>query len=422
MLDIKFIRNNVDKVKKAIELKNDHADIDKLIDLDAEKRKAMTEVEELKHQRNEVTERIARMKKQKQDASQIIGEMKNVSDRIKQLDEKVKSFDVEIYDILIRIPNIPHDSVPIGKDASANLEVKHWGELSLKDFKPRPHWEIGEKFGILDFSGGSRVAGSFFINYKGLGARLQRALIAFMLDLHIKKHGYTEVYPPFIVNRDSMFTTGQLPKLEDDMYVTSVDDFFLIPTAEVPVTNLLRDQTLTGDDLPIYYTAYTPCFRREAGTYGKDTKGLIRVHQFDKVEMVKFVKPEISYDELETLLNNAEEVLQLLELPYRVLALSTGDLSFSAAKCYDIEVWADGIGKWLEVSSCSNYEDFQARRANIRFKRDASAKPEYVHTLNGSGLALPRTVIAILENYQTDEGTVMVPQVLREFMGTDIIK
>jgi seryl-tRNA synthetase len=422
MLDIKFIRNNLDQVKRAIQLKSDHADVEQLLELDAEKRKAMTEVEQLKHQRNKVSDEIAAMKKQKQDASQLINEMRQVSDHIKALDEKVKSLDQQIYDILIRIPNIPHHSVPVGKDASANVEVKRWGELPPKDYKPKPHWEIGEKFDILDFSGGSRVTGSSFINYKGLGARLQRALIAFMLDLHIKKHGYTEVYPPFIVNRESMFGTGQLPKLEDDMYVTSVDDLFLIPTAEVPVTNLLRDQTVKGEDLPIYYTAYTPCFRREAGTYGKDTRGLIRIHQFDKVEMVKFVKPETSYDELESLLNNAEEVLQLLELPYRVIALSTGDLSFAAAKCYDIEVWADGLGKWLEVSSCSNFEDFQARRADIKFKRDAKAKPEYVHTLNGSGLALPRTVIAILENYQTDEGTVMVPKVLRDFMGTDIIK
>ncbi len=422
MLDIKFIRNNVDRVKRAIELKNDHADIDRLLELDAEKRKLLTEVEELKHRRNKVSDDIGRMKKQNQDATPFISEMKNVSDRIKQLDEQVKSLDQEIYQILIRVPNIPHESVPIGKDASANVEVKRWGQLPPKDYQPKPHWEVGERLGIIDFAGGSRVSGSFFINYKGLGARLQRALIAFMLDLHIKKHGYTEVYPPFIVNRESMFGTGQLPKLEDDMYVTSVDDFFLIPTAEVPVTNLLRDQMLKAEDLPIYYTAYTPCFRREAGTYGKDTRGLVRVHQFDKVEMVKFVTPESSYDELERLLQNAEEVLQLLELPYRVLALSTGDLSFAAAKCYDIEVWADGLGKWLEVSSCSNFEDFQARRANIRFKRDASAKPEYVHTLNGSGLALPRTVIAILENYQTDEGSIIVPGVLREFMGTDIIK
>jgi len=422
MLDIKFIRNNVEKVKKAIKLKNDYADIDKLLELDADKREILTEVEKLKHQRNRVSEEIGRMKKQQQDASRLIVEMKDVSARIKQLDDQVKIYDQQIYDILIQIPNIPHPSVPEGKDETANAEIRQWGELPPKDYKPKPHWEIGEKFDIIDFAGGSRVAGSFFINYKGLGARLQRALINFMLDLHIKKHRYTEVYPPFIVNRDSMFGTGQLPKLEEDMYVTSGDDFFLIPTAEVPVTNLLRDQVLKGEDLPIYYTAYTPCFRREAGTYGKDTRGLIRVHQFDKVEMVKFVKPETSYDELESLLQNAEEVLQLLELPYRVLSLSTGDLSFAAAKCYDIEVWADGIGKWLEVSSCSNFEDFQARRANIRFKRDGSAKPEYVHTLNGSGLALPRTVIAILENYQTDEGTVMVPKVLREFMGTDIIK
>ncbi|MCU0645361.1 MAG: serine--tRNA ligase [bacterium] len=422
MLDIKFIRTNVDKVKKAIDLKNDFADIDQLLEMDAEKRKIMTEVEELKHRRNKVSEDIGTMKKQKQDASKFIIEMKNVSDRIKELDEQVKSFDQQIYEILIRIPNIPHDTVPVGKDASANVEIKRWGELQPKDFKAKPHWDIGERFDILDFSGGSRVAGSSFINYKGLGARLQRALIYFMLDLHIKKHGYTEVYPPFIVNRESMFGTGQLPKLEEDMYLAAVDDLFLIPTAEVPVTNLMRDQIIRSEDLPIYFTAYTPCFRREAGTYGKDTRGLIRVHQFDKVEMVKFVKPETSYDELETLLQNAEEVLQLLELPYRVIALSTGDLSFAAAKCYDIEVWADGIGKWLEVSSCSNFEDFQARRANIRFKRDASAKPEYVHTLNGSGLALPRTVIAILENYQTDEGTVIVPKVLRDFMGTEIIK
>lgn len=422
MLDIKFIRNNVAKVKKAIELKNDFADIDHLLALDAERRTILTEVEELKHRRNKVSEDIGRMKKQNQDASPFITEMKNVSDRIKALDDQVKSFDQQIDEILIRIPNIPHDTVPVGKDASANVEVKRWGKLPAKDFKAKPHWEVGERSGILDFSGGSRVAGSSFINYKGLGARLQRALIYFMLDLHIKKHGYTEVYPPFVVNRESMFGTGQLPKLEEDMYLATIDDLFLIPTAEVPVTNLLRDQILRGEELPIYYTAYTPCFRREAGTYGKDTRGLIRVHQFDKVEMVKFVPPETSYDELESLLQNAEEVLQLLELPYRVLALSTGDLSFAAAKCYDIEVWADGLGKWLEVSSCSNFEDFQARRANIRFKRDASAKPEYVHTLNGSGLALPRTVIAILENYQTDEGSVIVPNVLRDFMGTDIIK
>jgi len=422
MLDLKFIRNNVEKVKRAIELKNDHADVDKLIELDAEKRKSLIEVEDLKRQRNTVSEEIGKMKKQKQDASEVIAKMRNVSDKIKELDEQIRELDAQIYEIHIRIPNIPHPTVPVGKDESANVEVKKWGELPEMDFQPLPHWEVGEKLGILDLAGGSKVSGSFFINYVGLGARLQRALIAFMLDLHIKKHGYTEVYPPFIVNRESMFGTGQLPKMEEDMYHAVMDDLFLIPTAEVPVTNLLRDQVLKGENLPVYYTAYTPCFRREAGTHGKDTRGLIRVHQFDKVEMVKFVDPEKSYDELETLLGNAEDVLQLLELPYRVLTLASGDLSFAAAKCYDIEVWAAGLGKWLEVSSCSNFEDFQARRANIRFKQDPSSKPEFVHTLNGSGLALPRTVIAILENYQTDEGTIIVPQVLREYMGTDVIK
>lgn len=422
MLDIKFIRNNVEKVKHAIEVKNDYADIDKLIELDAKKRKILIDVEELKHQRNTVSEEIGRLKKQKQDATEIIAKMRTVSDQIKKLDDTIRNLDEQIYEILICIPNVPHPSVPEGKDETANLEIKRWGELPENDFKLLPHWEIGEKLGIIDITGGSKIAGSFFINYMGLGARLQRALISFMLDLHIQKHGYTEVYPPFLANRDSMFNTGQLPKLEDDMYYSAIDDLFLIPTAEVPVTNLLKGTVLKNEQLPTYYTAYTPCFRREAGTHGKDTRGLIRIHQFDKVEMVKFVKPETSYDELESLLQNAEEVLQLLELPYRVLTLATGDLSFAAAKCYDIEVWAGGLDKWLEVSSCSNFEDFQARRANIRFKRNPSAKPEYVHTLNGSGLALPRTVIAILENYQTDEGTVIVPQVLRDYMGTDVIK
>ncbi|MFZ5516996.1 MAG: serine--tRNA ligase [Candidatus Zhuqueibacterota bacterium] len=422
MLDIRYIRQNVETVKRAVQLKNDHADIDLLLATDAEKRELLTEVEELKHQRNTVSEEVGRLKKQKQDASEIISKMKEVSERIKLIDDKIKVIDETIYNILIRIPNIPHASVPQGKDESANEVVRTWGDLPQQDFKPLPHWEVGEKLGILDLAGGAKVAGSSFINTVGLGARLQRALIAFMLDLHVKKHGYTEVSPPYLANRESMFGTGQLPKLEEDMYLATLDDLFLIPTAEVTVTNLLRDVTLQDEQLPVYYTAFTPCFRREAGTYGKDTRGLIRVHQFDKVEMVKFVRPETSYDELESLLQNAEEVLQLLGLPYRVLSLATGDLSFAAAKCYDIEVWASGLRKWLEVSSCSNFEDFQARRMNIRFKRNASAKPELVHTLNGSGLALPRTVIAILENYQTDEGTVVVPQVLRDFMGTDIIK
>ena len=422
MLDIKYIRNNIEQVKQAIVLKKDHADVDKLVELDAKKREILSEVEQLKHQRNKVSEQIAELKKEKQDAAEMIAEMKKVAENIKLMDEKRKSLEEQIYQIQIRIPNIPHESVPIGDSEEYNAEIKQWGEIEENDFKLVPHWEIGEKLNILDLKGGSKVAGSFFVNYKGLGAKLQRALISFMLELHIEKHDYTEVYPPFLVNRKSMFNTGQLPKLEDDMYHSPIDDLFLIPTAEVPVTNLLSGQVLTCENLPIYYTAYTPCFRREAGTHGKDTRGLIRIHQFDKVEMVKFVEPESSYDELESLLQNAEEVLQLLNLPYRVLSLCTGDLSFAAAKCYDIEVWAAGLGKWLEVSSCSNFEGFQARRANIRFKKDKNSKPEYIHTLNGSGLALPRTVIAILENFQTDEGTVIVPEVLRKFMGVDVIK
>ena len=422
MLDLKYIRENIDVVREAIKNKKEKVNIDEFLELDKRRRDLLKEVESLKHKRNQVSELIGEMKKKKEDASAQIVEMRDVGSSIKKLDDQLKEIEQNIYELQIRIPNIPHESVPIGPDESANVEVKRWGDIEEFDFPAKPHWEIGERLGIIDFAGGSKIAGSFFINYKALGARLERALINFMLDLHIEKHGYTEVCPPFISKRESMLSTGQIPKLEDDMYHVEQDDLFLIPTAEVPVTNLLRDETVKEADLPIYYTAYTPCFRREAGAHGKDTRGLIRIHQFDKVEMVKFVKPETSYDELEKLLESAEEVLQLLNLPYRVLTLATGDLSFAAAKCYDIEVWAGGIQKWLEVSSCSNFEDFQARRAFIRFKREKGGKPEFVHTLNGSGLALPRTVIAILENYQTDEGTVVVPEALRKYMGIDVIK
>ncbi len=422
MLDLKFIRENLDLVKKAIKDKGESVDVDRLIELDKKRREILREVEELKHQRNVTSQEIARLKREGKDAQDLILQMREVGEKIKQLDEQVKSVESEIYNLQIWIPNIPHPSVPVGTSEKDNVEVKRWGEPPEMDFGPRPHWELAEKLGIIDFSRGSKVAGSFFVNFKGLGAKLERALINFMLDLHIEKHGYTEVFPPFVSNRDCMFGTGQLPKLEEDMYLVEKDDLFLIPTAEVPVTNLHRDEILQEKDLPIYYTAYTPCFRREAGSYGRDTRGLVRIHQFDKVEMVKFVKPENSYDELETLLVDAEEVLQLLNLPYRVVKLNTSDLSFAAAKCYDIEVWAPGVQKWLEVSSCSNYEDFQARRANIRFRREATGKVEYVHTLNGSGLALPRTVIAIIENYQTDEGTVVIPEVIREYMKIDVIK
>lgn len=422
MLDLKYIRENLPLVKEAVRKKQETVDLDRLVNLDQQRRDLLKKVEDLKHERNVASQQIAQLKKQGKDPNEEIAKMKTVGERIKALDEQTKSVQSEMREIQIWIPNIPHDSVPVGKSEKDNVEVKRWGQPPEMDFQPKPHWEVADQLGIVDFARGSKVAGSFFVNYTGIGAKLERALINFMLDLHITDHGYTEVSPPFMVNRSSMFSTGQLPKLEEDMYLTEVDDLFLIPTGEVPVTNLHRDEILNEQELPIYYTAYTPCFRREAGSYGRDTRGLVRIHQFDKVEMVKFVKPETSYEELKKLLADAEEVLQKLNLPYRVLELCTAELSFAAAKCYDIEVWASGVQKWLEVSSCSNFTDFQARRGNIRFRRDATGKTEFIHTLNGSGLALPRTVIAILENYQTDEGTVMVPEALRKYIEVDIIK
>jgi seryl-tRNA synthetase len=421
MLDLQFIRENPETVRTACQNKRSKVDLDRLLELDRKRRQAIQQADALKAERNRVSEEIARWKKEKRDAAEKIAAMKQVGDRIKQLDETLRGLEEEIRSILILVPNIPHESVPVG-DPSQNKVVKEWGRIPSYDFKVLPHWDIGVSLGLLDFERGSRLSGSNFVAFTGLGARLERALINFMLDLHVQKHGYQEVWVPVVVKREMMFGTGQLPKLEEDMYVCEKDDIFLIPTAEVPVTNLYREEILDGDRLPLCMTAYTPCFRREAGSYGADTRGLVRVHQFDKVEMVKFVKPETSYAELETLLQNAEEVLHLLELPYRVLVLATGDLSFAAAKCYDIEAWAPGIGRWLEVSSCSNFEDFQARRMNIRFRREKGAKAEFVHTLNGSGLALPRTVIAILENYQTDEGTLVVPEPLRKYMGVSVIK
>ncbi len=422
MLDLKFIRDNHGLVKQAIANKREKVDIDKLLELDAGRRESLQAVESLKQQRNSASQHIAVLKKEGKPADSEIARMQEVSSQIKDLDARIKDMEMEIKELQSWIPNIPHHSVPVGDSERDNVEIKKWGTPPESDFTPKPHWEIAEQLGIIDFGRGSKVSGSFFVNYVGSGAKLERSLINFMLDLHVDKHGYTEVFPPFLVNRQTMYATGQLPKLEDDMYLAQTDDLFLIPTAEVPVTNLHRDETLAAQALPVMYTAYTPCFRREAGSYGKDTRGLVRIHQFDKVEMVKFVRPETSYDELHTLLANAEEVLQLLGLPYRVIELCTADLSFAAAKCYDIEVWAPGVNKWLEVSSCSNFEGFQARRGNIRFRDDRTGKLEYVHTLNGSGLALPRTVIAILENYQTDEGTVIVPEVLRPYFGADTIK
>lgn len=416
MLDLRFIRENSDKVKQAIQNKGEKADLGLILSLDEKRRSLLTQADELKHQRNVVSEEIAGMKKEKKDATSVIAEMRKVSDQIGALDDQLRQLEEQINGHLLTVPNVPHESVPVGADEDANVVVKTWGDPPKFDFEPRPHWELGQILGILDLPRAAKVTGSGFLVLTGKGARLQRALINFMLDLHTKKHNYTEVLPPFVANRASMTGTGQLPKLEEDMYLCEKDDLFLIPTAEVPVTNLHREETLKEEDLPIYYTAYTACFRREAGTYGKDTRGMIRVHQFDKVEMVKFVKPETSYDELESLLQNAEEVLQLLNLPYRVRVLCTGDLSFAAAKCYDIEAWCAGVGNFQEVSSCSNFEDFQARRMQLRFKPKGGGKLQYVHTLNGSGMALPRTMIALMENYQTEKGTVVIPEVLRPYM------
>lgn len=417
MIDPKYIREHGDIVRQAIANKAETADVDAYLKLDKEWRELLAETDELRHARNVASEEIGHLKSQKKDASDKIKTMQDVAQKIKGLEQRIRDLELTIQTILLTIPNIPHASVPVGTSEADNVEIRQWGEKKTYPFEPLPHWEIGERQDILDFQSASLISGSGFVTFKGLGAKLERALISFMLDLHIEKHGYTELSTPFIANRKSMLNTGQLPKLEEDMYLCEQDDFFLIPTGEVPVTNVHQDQILKENELPIYYTTYTPCFRREAGSYGKDTRGLIRVHQFDKVEMVKFVHPETSYDELERLLSDAEDVLQLLGLHYRVVALCTADLSFAAAKCYDIEVWAPGIETYLEVSSCSNFEAFQTRRANIRYRREETGKVEFVHTLNGSGLALPRTVIALLETYQTETGTVVVPEVLRKYLG-----
>lgn len=416
MLDQRFVRNNPDVVKQAAANKNERVDVDGFLDLDARRRELLQTSESLKQRRNTVSDEIARMKRDGEDASARIEEMREVSARIKGIDNDLAGLQDSLQSVLERLPNIPHPSVPVGADESANVEVRRWGSTPEVEFERKAHWDLGEDLGIIDFQRAGKISGSHFVLFKGEGARLQRALIQFMLDLHIQKHGYTEVIPPYIVNRQSMFGTGQLPKMEEDMYRTDMDDLFLIPTAEVPVTNMHRDEILSEDDLPIYYTAYSPCFRREAGSYGRETRGLIRVHQFDKVEMVKFVRPETSYDELEALVNDAEEVLQLLNIPYRVVSLSTGDLSFAAAKCYDLEAWAPGVDRWLEVSSCSNFEDFQARRSGIRY-RNKDGKSQFVHTLNGSGMGMARTLIAVLEHYQTERGSIRVPEVLIPYMG-----
>ncbi|MDP2922663.1 MAG: serine--tRNA ligase [Candidatus Omnitrophota bacterium] len=416
MLDPKFIRENQEIVREALKNRNDKFDFDSFLKLDDERRKLQRQIEELYATQNKIDTEMKALLKEKKDSSSKINEAKEVKKRIVGLDKVFAELDTKFKDQLLRIPNVCHSSIPLGHPSN-NKTIKEWGKKRDFDFKALDHITLAEHLDVIDFRRAAKISGSNFVLFKGDGALLERALINFMLDLHTQKHGYKEVFPPFLVNRESMTTTGQLPKLEEDMYRLKDDDLFLIPTAEVPVTNIHRDEVLKEEDLPIYYAAYTACFRREAGSYGKDTKGLMRVHQFDKVELVKFVKAQNSYEELEKLLNDACSVLELLEIPYRVVILATGDISFAAAKCYDIEIYAPGIDRWLEVSSCSNFEDFQARRGNIRYKEKETGKMKFVHTLNGSGVALARLVIAILENYQNKDGSITIPSVLREYMG-----
>lgn len=417
MLDIRLIREKPDWVKERLATRGGDYPIDRLLELDEERRKLTAEVDGLRHERKELSEEIGRLKREGQEAEDLVRRVKEIGERIKEVEDRLRTLKEEENRLLLEIPNIPHESVPMGEDETENQVVKRWGDLPKFDFEPRPHWEIGVELGILNFEQAAKITGSRFVVYHGVGALLERALINFMLDLHIRKHGYREVLPPFIVNETTLIGTGQLPKFKEDLFKLEDWDYYLIPTAEVPVTNLHRDEILTEEVLPLYYTAYTPCFRSEAGSHGRDTRGIIRQHQFNKVELVKITKPETSYDELESLLLDAEEVLQLLGLPYRVLLLCTGDLGFSAAKTYDIEVWAPGQNRFVEISSCSNCEDYQARRANIRYRPKGGGKPRFVHTLNGSGVAVGRTVMAILENYQQADGSVVIPEVLRPYMG-----
>lgn len=423
MLDIKRLREDFDNVKAAVERrgKGDFG-IDNVMVFDEKRRSILAEVEQMKNLQKIESKKIPQMKKNGEDTTALMEEMKELSDKIKALDEQVSEAEANLKDALLNVPNTPHPTVPDGKDDQDNVELRKWGEPTSFDFEPKAHWDIGEDLDILDFERAAKLSGTRFTVYKGLGARLERSVINFMLNLHTEEHGFTEILPPFMVGRAAMTGTGQLPKFEDDMFYVPAKDHFLIPTAEVPVTNLRAGEILDGADLPIYYTAYTPCFRKEAGSAGRDTRGLIRQHQFNKVELVKFANPDNSYDELESLTHAAEEVLQILNIPYRVVKLSAGDLGFSSAMTYDIEVWMPSYGRYVEISSCSNFEDYQARRANIRFRREPKDKAEFVHTLNGSGLAVGRTVAAILENYQQADGSVKVPEALVKYMGTDVIK
>lgn len=422
MLDIKVLRTEPERIKKALKDRNNDLDLTPAIELDQKRRELLVDVEKKKAMQNEITKKIPAMKKAGEDTAAIFDEMRELSNEIKEDDAKVSEIDEELRNFMLRIPNIPNESVPIGKDDSQNAEIRKYGKPTEFSFEPKAHWDIGTDLNILDFNRAAKISGSRFTVYRGLGAKLERAVISYFLATHTEQSGYTEILPPYMVNRTSMTGTGQLPKFEEDAFKVTNNGFFLIPTAEVPVTNLHRDEILDGADLPIKYCAYSACFRAEAGSAGRDTRGLIRQHQFNKVELVKFADPEKSYEELESLTNDAEKLLQGLGLPYRVVCLSTGDLGFSSAKTYDIEVWMPSYGRYVEISSCSNFEDYQARRANIKFRRTPKDKPQFVHTLNGSGLAVGRTVAAILENFQNEDGTVTVPEALVPFMGTDIIK
>lgn len=417
MLDIKRIRMDSEGVLKALAKRHGNFPIEQLLKLDEERRTVLVEVEEMKAEQNRVSKEIPKLKKEGKDVAPIFEEMKELAEKVKVLDTRVKEVDDEIKTLLLQIPNTPHETVVEGESDADNVEMRRWGEPRQFDFEPKAHWDLGTELGILDFDRAVKISGARFSVFKGAGARLERAIVNFMLDLHTENHGYMEMATPYMVNRDSMIGTGQLPKFEEDMFHVPAKDFFLVPTAEVPLTNLLRDEILKEEDLPVYFTAYTPCFRAEAGSAGRDTRGLIRNHQFDKVEMVKFAHPDKSYEELETLTANAEEVLKRLGIPYRVVMLSTGDLGFSSAKTYDVEVWMPSYGRYVEISSCSNFEDFQARRANLRFRSTETGKVEYLHTLNGSGLAVGRTFAAILENYQQADGTVLIPDALKKYMG-----
>ncbi len=425
MLDLKKLRSNTEEVKKALSNRGEDFDvnvIDEVIALDEERRKILVDVEALKKQRNEVSAEIPKRKKAGEDVTEVMAEMREIGDKIKADDAKVAELNDKINYIMLRIPNIPNPAVPEGETDEDNVEIKRWGEPTKFNFEPKAHWDLGTDLDLLDFERGGKVAGSRFTVYKGMGARLERSIINYFLDKHTFENGYTEVLPPYMVNRDSMTSTGQLPKFEEDAFKVENNGYFLIPTAEVPVTNMYRNETLEGDKLPIKHAAYSACFRAEAGSAGRDTRGLIRQHQFNKVELVKFCKPEQSYEELDKLVQDAESVLQGLGLPYRIVRICKGDLGFTAALKYDIEVWMPSYNRYVEISSCSNFEDFQARRANIKYKNSPKEKPQFVHTLNGSGVAIGRTVAAILENYQQEDGSVVIPEALKEYMRCDLLK